>query len=201
MKNEMSFSGERVILGAMPGRARVVQEHITRYNFALGILEQHGCKKVLDAACGTGYGSMIMEECGYDVYGVDIDKGAINQACRINSCNAATFKEGSLDEPEKVFPGKKFDAVVSFETIEHLKNPDRFLEWTKTKAGLLIFSLPIEQPSEFHLQVYTPDEAVHQIKKHYSNVTFLSQSYMNIYEFNPLADRRHYDYIIGYAKQ
>lgn len=197
----MNFTGERVVLGAMPGRARVVQEHIARYNFALGILEQFGCKRVLDAACGTGYGSMIMQECGYDVYGVDIDKGAITQACRINSCNAATFKEGSLNEPENIFPNKTFDAVVSFETIEHLQDPDRFLNWAKTKADLLIFSLPIEQPSDFHLQVYTPEQAIDQIQKHYKDVTFLSQAYMNIYEFNPALDRRHYDYIIGYAKQ
>lgn len=195
----MKFTGERVILGEMPGRMNVIQEHIARYNFALGILEQHGCKKVLDAACGTGYGSMLMSECGFDVKGVDIDKGAITQACKINACTPATFKEGSLDAPEKLFVGKTFDAVVSFETIEHLKNPDLFLEWVKTKTKLLIFSLPVEQPSEYHLQVYTTQQAVDLISRHFKNTTFLSQRYTNIYMFDPLADRRQHDYVIGYA--
>ena len=193
----MNFTGERATLGNMPGRIRIAQEHIARYNFALGILEQHGCKTVLDAACGTGYGTWLLSQNGFDTFGVDIDSRAIADAIKINAMTGADFTSGSLDDPEEILElvGRTFDAIVSFETIEHLEFPGKYLEWVKTKSNLLIFSLPIEQPSDFHKQVYSVTQAMDQIKRHFSQTEFLAQVYMNFYKAGDDAQ-----YLVGYAK-
>lgn len=200
----MQFTGERAILGSMPGRIRIAQEHLARYNFALGILEQYGCKTVLDAACGSGYGTWILNQNGFEVDAVDISLEAVTNAVNMlndndNNNRHVNFTVGSLDYPEEIefLKDRKYDAIVSFETIEHLQNPDKFLEWTKTKTDLLIFSLPINQPSDFHKTVYeTVGDAMAQMEK-YFDVTAYCQDYMNFYKFNS----EEAGYIVGYAKK
>jgi len=196
----MEFTGERAILGKMPGRMRIAQEHLARYNFALGILEEHGCKTVLDAACGSGYGTWLLSQNGFQTSGADISKEAIEAAWDLNNVNGKRFSCISLDNPDEseLLRNGQFDAIVSFETIEHLQNPDKFLEWVKRKTDLFIFSLPINQPSEFHLTVYpTAQDAVNQIKKHFKNLAVFSQEFMNFYGYNESGA----DYIVGYAKK
>lgn len=196
----MKFTGERVVLGEMPGRMEVIQEHLTRYTFALGILESFRAKYVLDAACGTGYGTWLMQQSGFNVTGVDIDAQALKEAIKLNRNNMTSFARQSLDEVDYTFlRGCRFDAIVSFETIEHLEKPDRFIEWAKERSDTFIFSLPIKQPSEFHKQVYTADEAVQQIKKHYNNSRFYIQTGMDIMEWGQQQEEPG-GYIIGYAR-
>ena len=53
-------------------------EHINRYQFAGGFVKK---KKVLDLACGSGYGSKMLSSAGANnVVGLDISKTAIEYA-------------------------------------------------------------------------------------------------------------------------
>ena len=99
-------------------------EHKERYDFASKFCRG---KSVLDAACGTGYGSEILAEKGaIDVTGVDISSEAIDEAKKYYQHPKLQFIE--LDVLNLDSLGKKFDMVVSFETIEHLAKPDKFLK-------------------------------------------------------------------------
>jgi SAM-dependent methyltransferase len=114
----------------------------------------------LDAACGCGYGSSILnEKCV--VTGVDIAERAIRHA-------------------EEFFPGPeyilgdvadspwrgRFSGIVSFETLEHLKDPKPVLEsFRRSLNGYFIASVPNENLYPFDPQVFKNDEYPHQ--RHY----------------------------------
>ena len=52
-------------------------EHIHRYKFALNYVKS---KKILDIACGEGYGSNILSSEAEKVLGIDISSESINYA-------------------------------------------------------------------------------------------------------------------------
>src|ERR1700730_9930532 len=53
--------------------------HLARYHWATGVLSQLGPKRILDIACGAGYGAgMIAKACPHaEVVGADYDERAI----------------------------------------------------------------------------------------------------------------------------
>ena len=84
-------------------------------------------KRVLDIACGEGYGSRLMKNWGAaSVVGVDVSEEALAVANRFFLCEGVTFMNHSAEELR--FENDSFDVVVSFETIEHLDHPERFLQ-------------------------------------------------------------------------
>jgi ubiquinone/menaquinone biosynthesis C-methylase UbiE len=97
-------------------------EHVARYVFALQFAER---QKVLDIACGTGYGlGLLKSKAGY-VAGVDVSIDAAKQARLECSENAEVLLGDGLALP---FADSSFDVVTSFETIEHLHERAYFLK-------------------------------------------------------------------------
>src|SRR5262249_35749748 len=103
----------------------IAEQHVKRYEWAC--LQLVGVSNVLDVACGAGYGSHILAtrlQCG--VIGVDVSAIAVNHAIE-------TYRRDSLEfiQDDALVLGKLqrsgFDAAVSFETIEHLPSPERFV--------------------------------------------------------------------------
>ncbi|MNC17314.1 putative S-adenosylmethionine-dependent methyltransferase [compost metagenome] len=144
--------------------------HLGRY-----LLAKQYCqgKKVLDIACGEGYGSYVMAENwgAEQVHGVDVSQTAIDKA-RSNFQSENLFFDTLNAEGEvEHFAEGYFDVVVSFETIEHLNNPTQFLhnirKWVK-KDGIIIISCPNDywyykeegQGNPFHLKKYTFQEFI-----------------------------------------
>ena len=105
----MSFSDERLV----PEEAveASLQEHVARYRFALDRIRG----SVLDVACGTGYGTAMLGAVGVDL-SLDALRYARRYPARYVAAHAARLPFGRV-----------FDAVVSFETIEHLADPGRFV--------------------------------------------------------------------------
>lgn len=128
--------------------------HVARYKFAL--LKAEGF--ILDAACGCGYGSKMLDTVGM-VTGVDLEPEAIDFADRYYP--GPTYKVGNVCEPQGVF-----DWVVSFETIEHLKNPEKALKCFRESKNLLI-STPNSERFIFDPKSYSGDKYPHL--RHYSS--------------------------------
>jgi ubiquinone/menaquinone biosynthesis C-methylase UbiE len=98
-------------------------EHRQRYEFALPFIQ--GCN-VLDAACGVGYGSALLAQRGAcSVVGLDLSQHALEQARSRFTVPGVTFVRG--DVLALPFDDASFDAIVSFETVEHVANPDGFM--------------------------------------------------------------------------
>lgn len=125
--------------------------HIARYQFAGEYVNKNSrfqkSEKVLDVACGFGYGTKILHRLtGMKVVGLDLSEAAINYAKKI------CFKKPVInflvgDARNLPFPDNSFQYIVSFETIEHMHYQDALsmikeLHRVLKPGGILIISTP-----------------------------------------------------------
>ena len=100
--------------------ARTFWEHVERYRFAKDFVRG---KRVLDIACGEGYGAAALAKAGAaSVTGVDIASEVCEHARRKYGLDARTGNAQSIPLQDR-----SIDLVVSFETIEHVDAPAAFL--------------------------------------------------------------------------
>lgn len=117
--------------------------HSLRYLPLRGAVQK---RHVLDIACGEGLGSIMLSRAGAaSVTGVDINAAAIDAArARRRSADRIDFVcADAVDYLENV--GRGFDVIASVETIEHLPDPQRFLELCRSRlnpGGTLLVSCP-----------------------------------------------------------
>jgi SAM-dependent methyltransferase len=122
---------------------KTLKLHIERYEFAARKLRD--TTSILDLACGVGYGSRLMKDSipGARVTGVDVSAEAIAYAVAHYSKAGLKFRLSDAMD----FDDGPFDAVVSFETIEHLPDPQGFMERVTQRllrpGGLFIGSVPV----------------------------------------------------------
>lgn len=128
--------------------------HLQRYRFASKILADFR-GDVLDAACGIGYGSfLIATASAVNVTGIDRDKDSIQYAKAKYAAGNLNFVLGDVCE---LMASKKFEAIVSFETLEHVSDPKRMLSKFReliSADGVLVCSVPVTFSSDvnpFHL--------------------------------------------------
>ncbi|EPH6984415.1 class I SAM-dependent methyltransferase [Pseudomonas aeruginosa] len=153
--------------------------HVARYLWAEKYVRQGD--RVLDAACGLGYGSYALAELSKasKITGVDGSDYGVDYA-RENFCSLSPkldFFAGYLPECLAKYPDGHFDVIVSFETLEHVEHPEALLtEFHRllSPGGRIVVSVPNdwsdetgEDPNPFHLHVYTLDKLRAQIKQHF----------------------------------
>jgi SAM-dependent methyltransferase len=140
MPSSLQFTGERFVPGA-PGA--IAYEHCHRYVFARRFV---GGKRVLDAACGEGYGSALLASAAGGVIGVDVDGPTVIHASAAYGARAnVRFVVATVTDLP--FAAASFDVVVCFETIEHLgadEQPRMLAEFARVLApeGFLVLSSP-----------------------------------------------------------
>ncbi len=135
--------------------------HLHRYALAAALCAG---SRVLDVGCGTGYGTAMLSERGCDALGVDIDPEAVRQAT--GSHPNVTFEEGDALTRLRATGGEDVEAVVMFEALEHVPDPERVLQQLRRlrAAGVrLVVSVPNSQAfrerNEFHITDYGWTEA------------------------------------------
>ncbi len=99
---------------------------------------------ILDAGCGTGYGTAILAEAGAkSVIGVDLDRR--NVAFAQKHYAAANLAYGVADIENLHFADRSFDLVVASNSVEHLENPQRFLQRLRgilRQGGIALIAVP-----------------------------------------------------------
>lgn len=135
-------------------------EHRCRYWWAAQLASG---RDVLDAACGTGYGTLILAEAGASsVAGIDLSDDAVGIA-QERLGDRGTVRQG--DVRELPFDDDSFDLIVCFETIEHVEDGAAAVaEFRRVLRpdGLLIISSPnpgiYPEGNEHHVHEYSPGE-------------------------------------------
>lgn len=146
------YSGERQVADTLDG---IRADHRARYEWAASRLTG---RKVVDAACGVGYGSKILAHAKCHVRAFDRSIEALEFArANFNHDDSIEYGEGELEHVQ--FP-KGYDAVVCFEALEHTDKPDRALQNFRGMASWLYVSVPNEavlpyRGEEHHFRHYS----------------------------------------------
>lgn len=128
---------------------RIWQDHLLRYKFASKYVKD---KTVLDIACGEGYGTNLLSKMAKKVTGVDLSRESIAKA-EVKYKTPKNIKFTQSDALSFLKKGnKKYDVIVSFDTIEHIKKYDLFLALlckSLKGEGILLLSTPEKKFSDF----------------------------------------------------
>ncbi len=154
-------------------------DHLMRYAWAARAVEG---KRVLDAACGTGFGTVVLAHgnAGH-VVGLDLSEEAVS-GCRDNwSVSNAEFVTGDVARIEDLGM-EAFDMAVTFETLEHVPDPWaalRSLKGAMREGGLLLGSVPGEtdadSDNEFHLHRFGREELTERLRGEFRHVKVFRQ--------------------------
>jgi ubiquinone/menaquinone biosynthesis C-methylase UbiE len=193
-QNDVLFTGERVVINDVVKKnyGDVLEEHLNRYRLAQKYVKD---KRVLDAACGAGYGSKMLQAArASHVLGVDIDEASLSNVRKTYGHDQIDYAYGNVNKLE--LEDKSFDVVVSFETIEHI---DDGSVWIKESSrllkddGIFIVSTPnrsianpsayfVEQPrTHYHKYEYTIVELVGELLKEYDILELYGQTFTTDY--------------------
>lgn len=199
---EMEFTGERVVPGKTP--STIYREHTDRYEFASKYTID---KRVLDIACGTGYGiDMMLKGGAGEAVGVDISIDSVKYAKDWYGDDRRT-RFICADGICLPFLDDVFDIITSFETIEHIKKYDKLVEefYRILKPnGLLICSTPnkrIFSPNHekslnvFHVREFWPDEFRQLLQKRFPDTMLYGQCDVTLADKTVERDRGVHDFI------
>ncbi|MEM1330742.1 MAG: glycoside hydrolase family 99-like domain-containing protein [Planctomycetota bacterium] len=157
---ELAWTGERYV-SQVEGQIQI--EHHHRYLFAAQFCAG---KRVLDIASGEGFGAALMSREADRVIGMDASEEAVAFARREYGGPRVSFEVGRCESIP--LPEDSIDVVVSFETIEHIAEQERFLDEVRrvlAPGGLFICSTPDrdvysehESDNPYHLRELTREE-------------------------------------------
>lgn len=157
----LPITGERYhpeILG------EIRQEHLHRYAWAMQAVAG---LDVADIASGEGFGSFMLSQQARSVVGVDVSAMAVAHSAERYRGQTLSFIHG--DAADLPLADGSVDAVVSFETIEHVRDPEKAVAEIRRilrPSGFLIMSSPNRlvysdrqgHTNEFHLKEFTVEE-------------------------------------------
>lgn len=187
------FTGERVIPGEVD--TDLWNEHLARYAFAQRLTSW---KRVLEIACGTGYGTSYLATASQSIIGIDISHEALQYATsHFESPNLHYLAASATALP---FPDHHFDLVIAYEVIEHLSGWERLLAEAHrvlTPSGQLILSTPNKEyyaesrkqsgPNPYHAHEFTFEEFRAALQAVFPHVSIFLQNHADGIVFHPLA--------------
>lgn len=170
----LALTGERT-LPDVPEENYWYRRHLVVYEW---IRARVGGRKVVDMACGEGYGSAVLGRTAREVIGVDANPEAHEHAKARYTTGRVRFARDLVEtfaEP--------CDAVVFLQTIEHVRNPDEVLEHFKSLLspdGLVVLSTPNlltlapegaeKSENPWHIKEYRAEEFRALCEAHFSRV-------------------------------
>ena len=169
---------ERIVPGG-PEWDEFSAHHLARYLFAA---QQARGLRVLDAGSGSGYGARILRTAGAaSVTGVDLDPQVVQWAAEQFGGDGVEFQVGDCQRLDGL--AGPFGLITNFENLEHLRQPERFLEAAGRllgPQGRLLVSTPDRAATppfvggrprnKFHVHEWYREELQTLLRKHFAEV-------------------------------
>src|SRR3954471_3898534 len=192
----LALTGERT-LPDVPEENYWYRRHLVVYEW---IRARVGGLRVVDMACGEGYGSDVLAGAAAAVVGVDANPEAHEHARLRYGRDGLRFARAlveTFDEPA--------DAVVFLQTIEHVRNPDEVLERFKalvadSPAPAVYVSTPNvltlapegaeKSGNPWHIKEYRPEVLRALCERHFSSVDILDLLHARKLRWHQLAIER-----------
>jgi SAM-dependent methyltransferase len=175
----LALTGERT-LPDVPEENYWYQRHVSVYRW---VAERCRGLRVVDLACGEGYGSAILAEQAEWVAGVDANPEAHEHARLKYRRENLSFRRALVEEFDEDAP---YDAIVFLQTIEHVEDPGTLLQRIVsllTPEGRAYVSTPnrltLAPPgaprsdNPWHVREYDPTEYRELVEPHFSSVELL----------------------------
>ena len=174
----LAFTGERMTSDIA---GQIAFEHFHRYCLARDLAVG---RDILDVAAGEGYGSALLADVARSVVGVELDAASVKHAREAYARENLSFLEG--DATRMPLPDACVDMVVSFETLEHLGDHDRFLGEVRRvlrPGGLFlvstpdrdVYSAPGQPKNPYHVLELTQPEFAQLLGTHFTHHRILAQ--------------------------
>jgi SAM-dependent methyltransferase len=190
----LELTGERT-LPDVPEENYWYRRHVAVYEW---IAKRCSGLRVVDLACGEGYGSDLLAQRAAEVIGVDANPEAYEHArARYGRPNLSFRRELVEDFDEPV------DAVVFLQTIEHIHEPDRLLSQIARIAPVAYVSTPNrltlappgaeKSDNPWHLREYDPSEYRMLLEPHFTRVEILGLYHARKLRAHELAIRLGWD--------
>jgi SAM-dependent methyltransferase len=171
----LALDGERT-LPDVPEENYWFRRHLVVYEW---IAARVGGRRVVDLACGEGYGSALLAEHAASVVGVDANPEAFEHA--VAKYPQVTFERNMVER----WSGD-VDCVVFLQTIEHVPDPDGVLEHIRELIGpdgVAFVSTPNvltlapkgaeRSGNPWHVREYRPQEYRELCERHFARVDLL----------------------------
>jgi SAM-dependent methyltransferase len=173
----LSLTGERT-LPDVPEENYWFRRHLVVYEWIAA--RTHG-RRVVDLACGEGYGSAVLGRTAASVVGVDANPEAFAHAGAKYTSPTVRFERDMIE----TWSGD-VDCVVFLQTIEHVQDPDAVFERVREligPGGVAYVSTPNvltlaprgeeRSGNPWHVREYKPDEYRALCERHFGSVDLL----------------------------
>jgi SAM-dependent methyltransferase len=173
----LHLTGERT-LPDVPEENYWYRRHLVVYEW---IAERVHGRRVVDLACGEGYGSAVLGRTALSVVGVDANPEAFEHARRKYTGGNVSFERDMIE----TWSGDA-DCVVFLQTIEHVRDPDAVLERLRELVGprgVVYVSTPNvltlapkgaeRSGNPWHVREYRPQEYRALCERHFPHVDLL----------------------------
>ena len=170
----LALTGERT-LPDVPEENYWFQRHLVVYEW---IAAQTAGRRIVDLACGEGYGSAVLSRSAASVVGVDANPEAFEHARAKYTSRTTRFERGLIDTWEG-----DVDCVVFLQTIEHVEDPDATLSHIRElvgPGGIAFISTPNvltlapkgaeKSGNPWHIKEYRADEFQDLCERHFGRV-------------------------------
>ncbi len=167
-------------------RRKIITDNLTKF-----IAKRNNTTKILDFGCGSGIFVGELRAQGYDSYGLDVSKEAINfgQSMGVNNLSV-------IDSDKINFPNNTFEIVLAMDVLEHLEKP----EWAISElyrvlspGGIAIITVPaymflwgVQDDTSHHYRRYIKSTLLNEIKRS-SHFKIIRVTYFNTFLFLPIA--------------
>jgi len=186
----LELTGERT-LPDVPEENYWFQRHLVVYEW---IRQRVGGLRVVDMACGEGYGSDVLSRSASSVVGVDANPDAHEHAKARYTRPGLRFERDMI----QLF-AEPCDAVVFLQTIEHVEDPGELLEHFKRIGDVAYISTPNvltlapkgaeRSGNPWHVHEYRAQEFRDLLERHYSRVELLGLFHARMLRLHELAIR------------